>query len=791
MSLTIEIAADADATTWDDITGYVPWDQGMRCGGQASYGEVGTASGWNLDDDAASAVLPVKRVIRMIETATTPDTVMFKGRVSDKTLARGTKHEDDATNFDTSLDDNNAQLQGIPVDGWKRPEESGRTRIRALMAEFCAGDPRPSTDLDYTTYVPNTNTITMPPKTYTNTNVAEVAKECADTEGKQVFVTSDDELFYDLDTSTAYAATLAITDDNPNLTSQFPPEDPSGDYQGNEFVSGATIKYGDKNRSVSDVNATAEANHDYWRVILTDGGKNATQAAAKLATLLSNQSQEEQTFRCSILLLKTQVDKVKYGQTLSFRSGAAGVTTPRTLRVTQLLWEPVGPDHYKAHLELGVPTKFRRKLRNAPADPPANPLDDSPFVCDPTDFSVPVDPSDSGPMESHNTGAGNNPSLSYTHSPQGDNSEPASYGRVLLYAGCTYAYAYTLTHGPANCDITLRMASIGGGGLEGDEAMGATCGCGGPAPITNASGTFAVSGSPGSSNYWELGIWHTNFTGCGEDGTEAHAEILYVSGPDPRFVDLGECSNGYPRLGQRVIETVTSDGSTLTGTTNHAYSEGSLDIKVAGVHLPVVETDPLAGQWTLLEAPPAGAIMEITYRASDPTPLGTGNPYLDAPDAAYNIPYTMLGTGGDGSGSNTLYDDGTWGPPGGGTPLTSAGIPFAVGDPEGTTALVAGVLGYVEVPFDCTIVAGRLFAAPDPCDVEIDIWKSDFATYPPTIADTIVAAAPLTIVADDHSEDTTLTGWDVDLVAGDILAFYLASVTDAVYLAISLRVTKV
>lgn len=57
----------------------------------------------------------------------------------------------------------------------------------------------------------------------------------------------------------------------------------------------------------------------------------------------------------------------------------------------------------------------------------------------------------------------------------------------------------------------------------------------------------------------------------------------------------------------------------------------------------------------------------------------------------------------------------------------------------------------------------------------VDIWKAAYAAYPPTIADTITAAAKPTISSGVKYDDATLTGWDVDIAAGDTLIFNLDS----------------
>lgn len=64
-------------------------------------------------------------------------------------------------------------------------------------------------------------------------------------------------------------------------------------------------------------------------------------------------------------------------------------------------------------------------------------------------------------------------------------------------------------------------------------------------------------------------------------------------------------------------------------------------------------------------------------------------------------------------------------------------------------------------------------------EVEFDIWGDDFASYPPTSADSIVAAAPPEITggAANKAESSTLTGWTTAFTAGDCFGVEVVSVS--------------
>lgn len=105
----------------------------------------------------------------------------------------------------------------------------------------------------------------------------------------------------------------------------------------------------------------------------------------------------------------------------------------------------------------------------------------------------------------------------------------------------------------------------------------------------------------------------------------------------------------------------------------------------------------------------------------------------------------------------------------------------------GVAPITAGLKGYLEMPFACTIQAVTLLA-DQVGSIVFDIWKDTYANFPPTVADTITAAAKPTITAALKSQDTTLVGWNTAVVAGDILAFNVDSVATITKVTLSLKV---
>jgi len=105
------------------------------------------------------------------------------------------------------------------------------------------------------------------------------------------------------------------------------------------------------------------------------------------------------------------------------------------------------------------------------------------------------------------------------------------------------------------------------------------------------------------------------------------------------------------------------------------------------------------------------------------------------------------------------------------------------------TEITTGVKAYIEVPFDCYIEEQSLGADQDG-DIVVDIWLDDYASYPPTVGDTITASAKPTISSGDSDQDSTLTGWTRQLTKGQWLGINVDSCTTITFATLSLKVRK-
>lgn len=110
---------------------------------------------------------------------------------------------------------------------------------------------------------------------------------------------------------------------------------------------------------------------------------------------------------------------------------------------------------------------------------------------------------------------------------------------------------------------------------------------------------------------------------------------------------------------------------------------------------------------------------------------------------------------------------------------------------NGGVALIAADANvvYVTASEAGTITKATLLTAGGTGSCVVDVWKDTYANYPPTVADTITAAAKPTITSAVKYESTTLTGWTTSVAAGDILAFKLDSTTVFTLVTIILEIT--
>ncbi|MEK7144992.1 MAG: hypothetical protein AAB794_04035 [Patescibacteria group bacterium] len=117
-------------------------------------------------------------------------------------------------------------------------------------------------------------------------------------------------------------------------------------------------------------------------------------------------------------------------------------------------------------------------------------------------------------------------------------------------------------------------------------------------------------------------------------------------------------------------------------------------------------------------------------------------------------------------------------------------IGFVFGD--GTNVITTGEKKAVRVqaPRGGTITGWTVLSLDDTSgSISLDIWKDVYANYPPTVADTITAAAKPSITTAVGNTSTTLTGWTTAIAPGDVFTVNVDSVTSFKSIGLYLYVT--
>ena len=122
------------------------------------------------------------------------------------------------------------------------------------------------------------------------------------------------------------------------------------------------------------------------------------------------------------------------------------------------------------------------------------------------------------------------------------------------------------------------------------------------------------------------------------------------------------------------------------------------------------------------------------------------------------------------------------------TPASATGT-FGITIDGGGTAITTGIKGDVTIPYACTITEMTILA-DQTGSIVIDVWKDTYANYPPTDADSITSAAPVTISSAVKATDSTLTGWTTSVSAGDTIRFNVDSAATITRATLVIKVTK-
>lgn len=107
----------------------------------------------------------------------------------------------------------------------------------------------------------------------------------------------------------------------------------------------------------------------------------------------------------------------------------------------------------------------------------------------------------------------------------------------------------------------------------------------------------------------------------------------------------------------------------------------------------------------------------------------------------------------------------------------------------GGSPILPGVKGSLVIPFGC-VVSGWTLMADTTGSIQIDIWKANYSSYPPSVSDSITASDKPQIVSGVKASSTTLTGWNTAIGADEVLVFKVDSAATISRVTLGLSLTR-
>lgn len=157
-----------------------------------------------------------------------------------------------------TVQDGNALLAHRRINKWVRPAETDVARIKALCDDYFP-------ELDYTDFVPNTNTAMMPKKKYADTFADEVFQDVMEQTGKTWFVDSQGLRrlhYHKLKEDVGFNAPISIVaDGTANLTDEFPPIMPNRRQDPYELANDIRIT-GSRSKHITVTDSASITAHD-------------------------------------------------------------------------------------------------------------------------------------------------------------------------------------------------------------------------------------------------------------------------------------------------------------------------------------------------------------------------------------------------------------------------------------------------------------------------------------------------------------------------------------------------
>jgi len=99
------------------------------------------------------------------------------------------------------------------------------------------------------------------------------------------------------------------------------------------------------------------------------------------------------------------------------------------------------------------------------------------------------------------------------------------------------------------------------------------------------------------------------------------------------------------------------------------------------------------------------------------------------------------------------------------------------------------VKGYVTIPYSGTITGWDILGDQSG-SIVIDVWKDTYATFPPSVADSIAGSEKPTLSSAQKNQDNALSTWTTAVTANDIVAFNVDSASTVTRVTLSIKITR-
>jgi hypothetical protein len=356
-----------------------------------------------IDDDLGDVGHPevaARKIVEVWEDASGSPVCLYRGRIANKSLGRGTKYTGQAMRWKIVTEDYNIDLRGIRVKNAVRPAETDTVRVEAIRLAYLNGsssthsEARDSTDLG-NTYILAGSDVNLLEETYTDTYPNDVLMRIAEDSGKNFFVylmpDGTGELYYGSFTDTTLVSDISIYDDGtadshtggdvyaPARTGS------TGMHDGQGVITGAGIRFGAGLYVEGSDLAGTESLYDKWEEHITNEFVEHTSQADNILNKVVGLRDEQFTYTGIIDMLATEVHKIRAGMMVELRMVSANKGTPGYQRAVQVQYEPLWPDEdgnaqYRVTVEMGRPLgRVRRPgSRIKPGPYPADPGGSSP-----------------------------------------------------------------------------------------------------------------------------------------------------------------------------------------------------------------------------------------------------------------------------------------------------------------------------------------------------------------------------------------------------------------------------